>query len=216
MKSYFAYCSLASFALAIATTPAIAADDFDTVRHGDGSKGIVVNSFGKCVRTKWQAGNDECAPPAPPAPKPEPVAAPAPKPAPQPRIEIRKEDRTALFEFNKSDLTDEAKQVLGSLATKLKADDQVKQARIVGYADRIGSDKDNEALSQRRADSVREYLIAQGFVKLGETETRWLGESTPATQCDEKLKRKELIECLAPDRRVEVEIDYETTVIPAE
>ncbi len=192
---------LAVFALLVTATQAYAAttDGHDVAR--DMNKAVVVNTFGNCVRTKWDAPGDVCAPT--PAPAPKPVA----------RLVISKEERTVYFGFNLADITPESAATLDSLATKLKADSQIRQARVVGYADRIGSDDANQKLSEKRALAVRDYLINRGFAKMGSTETRWLGESVPATQCDEKLKRAALIECLAKDRRVEVEIDYQTQVI---
>ena len=49
---------------------------------------------------------------------------------------------------------------LDTLANVLKSDQSVKEAKIVGYADRIGSVSYNEQLSQKRAETVRDYLIA--------------------------------------------------------
>lgn len=182
----------------------LAEDAFDAVR--DKGAGPVVNSFNDCVRTKWSSATDPCGT-AKAAPAPKPIAAPIPS---KPRASIAQAERTVYFEFNASGLTSESKETLDSLAEKLKSDSQVREARVVGYADRIGSDEANQRLSEKRAAAVRDYLIAHGFAKIGTTETRWLGESVPATECEEKLKRNELIECLAKDRRVEVEIDYTT------
>ncbi len=190
-------------------TGAQAGSDRDVARYGKDNKGVLTNTFGNCVRTKWDAGSDPC---AAPAPEPAPVAA-APAPAPQPRTVIAKEERTVYFGFNETSITPESQQTLASLAAKLKSDTQIKQARVVGYADRVGSDSYNEKLSEKRAQAVRDHLIANGFAKLGATETRWLGETTPATQCGDDLKREELIACLSKDRRVEVEIDYLTEVM---
>lgn len=201
-------CTVSLLAVAFTAPAAQAAgSDHDVAVYGGKKGGVVVNSFGNCVRTKWNAGSDACAPAEPPPP-------PAPAPAPKPRVVIAKAERTVYFDYKRSHLTVEARQTLDSLAEKLKSDSHIKQARVVGYADRIGSDAYNEKLSEARADSVREYLISRGFAKVGSTETRWLGESAPKTDCPKNMKRKKLIECLATDRRVEVEIDYLTTVNP--
>lgn len=168
------------------------ADTRDVVRDARGA--IVVNSFGNCVRTKWDAGSDACG------------AAPVAKQ--KLRATIAAEERTVYFQFNKASLTTDAQAKLNTLASTLKSDDQVQQARIVGYADRIGQPAYNEALSKKRAESVRSYLISRGFINTRVAETRWLGESVPATSCPDNLLRSELIECLQKDRRVEVEIDY--------
>lgn len=75
---------------------------------------------------------------------------------------------------------------------------------VQGYADRIASSRYNQRLSQRRAEAVRDYLVAKG-VPPQNIEAVGLGSATPPTSCDQK-KRSALRACLAPDRRVIVEI----------
>jgi outer membrane protein OmpA-like peptidoglycan-associated protein len=99
---------------------------------------------------------------------------------------------------------------LDTLATALRADSQVKGARIIGYADRIGNSSYNEKLSKKRAETIRQYLVAHGYVNTNVTDTRWLGSSEPATTCHSKMNHIQLIACLQPDRRVELKIDYMT------
>jgi OmpA-OmpF porin, OOP family len=86
-------------------------------------------------------------------------------------------------------------------------------AVVVGYTDRIGSEKYNQALSERRANAVREYLIAQAPSAASLLTAEGRGEANPVTgdTCnnikDSKKTRAKLVECLAPDRRVEVEVN---------
>ena len=63
----------------------------------------------------------------------------------------------------------------------------------------------NQKLSERRADAVRDYLVSKGVPK-DKIETIGMGEKQPipGVVCDQK-NLKELIACLQPDRRVEVE-----------
>jgi len=65
----------------------------------------------------------------------------------------------------------------------------------------------NETLSKKRAVAVRKYLVCKGIVNAQVVETRWFGDSVPATSCPKDMPRKDLIVCLQKDRRVEVEID---------
>ncbi len=158
---------------------------------------VVVNNYGNCVRTRWNVGVDDCG------------AAPVEKKAEiAPRQEIAQEERTVYFGFNKATLSPESKRKLDSLAGILKTETDVKQANIVGFADRIGSPSYNEKLSQRRAEAVRKYIVSRGYTRTQVTETRWMGEDAPITQCPNTLSRPALIECLQKDRRVEVEIGY--------
>jgi len=80
---------------------------------------------------------------------------------------------------------------------------------VQGHSDRIASSRYNQRLSQRRAEAVRDYLIAKG-VPAANIQTVGLGSTMPATSCNQK-KRSDLRACLAPDRRVIVEIRASTT-----
>ena len=69
----------------------------------------------------------------------------------------------ALFAFDKSDLSPDAKETLGVLGPMLaKAKSQ--PIRIVGYTDAVGSVAYNQTLSERRAKSVRDWLAAHGYI----------------------------------------------------
>jgi len=154
-------------------------------------------------------------PPAPyvapaPAPEPAPVAqapAPAPEPvAPPPppaRFEKVTLSATELFAFDSATLS-MPQPKLDDIAAALQADPSITDVDIVGYTDRLGSTKYNQKLSQRRADAVREYLVGKG-IDAKRLQAHGKGEANPVvTDCHQK-KKSELIECLAPNRRVEVE-----------
>ena len=82
---------------------------------------------------------------------------------------------------------------------------------MTGHTDRLGTDAHNQPLSLRRADAVRDYLVSKG-VPRDKIETIGMGEKQPlpGVVCDQK-NQKALIECLAPNRRVEVEVKGEST-----
>jgi OOP family OmpA-OmpF porin len=83
------------------------------------------------------------------------------------------------------------------------------QARGVatGHTDRLGTEPGE--LSQQRADAVRDYLVSKGVDK-AKIETIGMGEKQPVVQCDQK-NMKQLIECLQPNRRVDVQVKGDTT-----
>ena len=81
------------------------------------------------------------------------------------------------FAFNKADLTAESRPVLDDVATGLKNHPRVK-VEIQGHTDSIGADAYNLKLSQRRAESVREYLISDG-VSADQLVAKGYGESQP-------------------------------------
>ena len=85
--------------------------------------------------------------------------------------------RGAHFAFDKSTLTEAAKDTLGQAVTLLKQHAEA-NVEIQGHTDHVGSDAYNQALSERRAESVKAYLVLQG-IAAGRISTRGFGESQP-------------------------------------
>lgn len=147
-------------------------------------------------------------PPAPPAPPPQgqapeviPVPPPAP-PAPPQRFEKVTLSSTEMFGFNSATLTMPQPR-LDEIAAALTADASITDVDITGHADRLGSPRYNLALSERRATAVRDYLIGKG-IGSGRLKAYGKGEANPVVVCNNK-KRADLIKCLEPNRRVELE-----------
>jgi len=157
---------------------------------------------------------DKCTPPPPPppaaAPAPKPAPAPAPAPAPKPAAQKFTLSTDTLFDFDKAVLRPEGQQALDKLIADIKGV-QLEVIIAVGHADRIGADKYNQKLSERRAMAVKEYLVGKG-IEQNRVYVEGKGEKQPVTggKCDgmkpENRKNKKLIECLQPDRRVEIEV----------
>lgn len=103
-----------------------------------------------------------------------------------------------LFAFNQSELTPTAKSQLDSIMGKLE-DADVVSIKVVGFTDSVGSDAYNQALSQRRASSVAEYLLSQG-VAPNKITSEGKGESQPVAD-------NETDEGRAKNRRVELHIN---------
>ena len=140
-----------------------------------------------------------------------PVApAPAPEPAPAP-VMVEKQftlSSDVLFDFNKATLKPEASQALDSLYTQIEeARPKDGVATVIGHTDRIGSDAYNQKLSEQRAQTVANYLVGKG-IPAAKINVEGRGKSSPVTgdSCVSKSKR-ELIVCLAPDRRVDVKVE---------
>ena len=144
--------------------------------------------------------------PEPVAVAPEPVAPVAPQapatPAVQPRFEKYTLSATELFAFDSAELRLPHPK-LDEIATALNRNRGISNVVITGYADRIGSDKYNQRLSERRANSVKNYLESKG-IDSSRMRAEGKGESNPVVVCTDK-KRPALIKCLEPNRRVEVE-----------
>ncbi|MFL9626580.1 porin OmpA [Aeromonas jandaei] len=138
------------------------------------------------------------------------VAAPAPAPAPEPVI-VEKQftlSSDVLFDFNKATLKPKASEALDNLYSQIEsARPKDGVATVIGYTDRIGSDSYNQKLSEQRAQTVANYLVGKG-IPASKVNVEGRGKASPVTgdSCVSKSKR-ELIVCLAPDRRVEVKVE---------
>ncbi|MDT8878082.1 OmpA family protein [Halomonas saccharevitans] len=103
--------------------------------------------------------------------------------------------RDVNFEFDSAVLTMGAEDILADVAEKLRANENVR-VRIEGHTDAVGSDSYNQDLSQRRADSVADYLASQG-VSMDRMRTIGYGESQPVASNETDAGRAE-------NRRVEL------------
>jgi outer membrane protein OmpA-like peptidoglycan-associated protein len=113
-----------------------------------------------------------------------------------------------LFKSGKAsakDLTAEGKKSLNDLADKLKSAGKIDTIRVTGHADKTGKASSNMKLSLARARSVANFLKSKG-VKAAKFITAGKGDTQPVKDCDMKLPKAELIACLQPNRRVEVEV----------
>jgi OmpA-OmpF porin, OOP family len=161
------------------------------------------------------------APPAPPAPAPAPAPAPepapapappppAPAPAPAPAVQKITLASKALFDFDKAVLRPDGRAAIDNdVISKLPGVAKLELVLVTGHTDRIGTQQYNQRLSERRADAVRDYLVSRGVPK-DRIETLGMGKTqpVPGVVCAQK-NLKELIVCLAPNRRVEIEVKGE-------
>jgi OOP family OmpA-OmpF porin len=181
---------------------------------------VAKNPFNLCWRTsQWTPALAiaECDPDLVPKPAPTPVVTPppappapaAPAPAPKPAAAAPVTEKVtmsadALFDFNKSVIKPDAKNKLDDLVGKVKGVN-LEVVIAIGHADRIGGDAYNNKLSLRRADSVKAYLVSKG-IAANRIYTEGKGKKQPVKDCPKINDRKKLIECLAPNRRVEIEV----------
>lgn len=113
-----------------------------------------------------------------------------------------------LFNFNKATLKPAGKEALEQMFDQLQNINPVTGSIVViGHTDRIGSVEYNQKLSEERAESVARFLIAKG-IPSDRISSRGMGKSEPVTgsTCDDVKPRAKLIECLAPDRRVDIDV----------
>jgi OOP family OmpA-OmpF porin len=153
--------------------------------------------------------------PAPAAAPPAPPPPPPPPPPPAPGVQKITLEAKALFDFDKAVLKPEGKAAIDrEVVSRLQNVSKLELVLVTGHTDRIGTQAYNQRLSERRANAVRDYLVSQG-VPRDKIETLGMGKTqpVPGVVCNQPYpkERKALIECLAPNRRVEIEVKGETT-----
>ncbi len=157
----------------------------DVVKDARGN--VVTSTNGNCVYTKWESRMNECD-------------------GRVPFTKLTREQRTVYFDFNKSTLSAAEKRKLDDVSKILLTSKEVESVDIVGYADEIGTPSYNKRLSARRAQTVKSYLAGKGL-RTRNIRVEGLGEANSVTNCDPNLDRTSRIACLAPDRRVEIEVN---------
>lgn len=143
--------------------------------------------------------------PPPPAPVERVRRAPPPPPAASiapPRFEKMTLSATELFDFDRTTLY-LPQPKLDEIAKALIDNPGIGSVRITGYTDRLGTDSYNLRLSEKRAETVKNYLVGKG-VPASRLAAIGKGEANPVVQCNDK-DRAALIKCLEPNRRVVVE-----------
>lgn len=199
------------FVALVASGTAMAASEPHT-KHGytvDRAQTVVRNNYGECWKNtyfdKEKQGRIECGDATP-------VAT-----APQYADETVSLSANTLFGFDKDNLRPEATETLNALAQRL-SNTNVEAVRVEGHTDFMGSDQYNQALSERRANVVANYLVGQGVasnkisaVGLGESQARMTASceaevANLGKKVSKAKKRAALIACIEPDRRVDVKI----------
>ncbi len=155
-------------------------------------------------------------PPAPPPPPPEPE--PEPEPEPPKRVEVTAAaiviKEKILFEIDKAVIRPESFDLMNEITSVIKDNPRIKKISIEGHTDDDGSAKYNKKLSQRRADSVKQYLIEHGIdearlVSVGHGEDKPL-VANDSDENKEKNRRVEFIIVEQDQVTNVVEIDPET------
>lgn len=221
------------FALAVAC--ALALGVFSEIANGqvdanenalvvDSSGAPVMSGFGLCVRNgfgpapSWTVACHGAAPvPAvvyyyPPAAAPAATTAPAPFPvamaaaAPLPVWEKVAFDANVLFDSDQSALRPAGRVTLDEFVANIHGLES-QNILAIGYSDRMGSHASNQALSERRVDAVKAYLVGKG-IKAERVQTSARGETRPSTfagECRDANNTKN-VACMQPDRHVFIEV----------
>lgn len=115
-------------------------------------------------------------------------------------VEARVEEKIIItqkihFEFNKSTIRPISYPILNDVVELLQRNPQITKVRVEGHTDWIGSDAYNQGLSQRRAQSVVNYLVQHGIsrdrlIPVGYGETRPIADNN-TTEGRAKNRRTE-------------------------
>ena len=101
----------------------------------------------------------------PPAPPPDYVPAPYVEPAPPAAAAVvvpAPREFMVFFDFDKSNLTPEAREIVTAAVRTAKERGSVRIV-VTGHTDTVGSFRYNQALSERRANSVKAEMVRQGM-----------------------------------------------------
>ncbi|HTY19940.1 MAG TPA: OmpA family protein [Myxococcota bacterium] len=130
---------------------------------------------------------------------PKQVAQAAPAKPPEPAKPDPCKEKVSLpgvnFDFAKATIRPDGEKVLGEWEARLEQCTDVHVA-VHGFTDSIGSEAYNLKLSQRRADSVRDFLVKRG-IAASRLETKGFGKADPVASNDTAEGR-------AQNRRVEL------------
>ncbi len=140
----------------------------------------------------YNFGEPAAPPPPPPPPPPEPAPPPPPPPPPPAAVPG---PFIIFFDFDKSNITPEAASILDNAAQAYSTTGQA-QVMLAGHADKSGGDDYNVALSQRRADAAKAYLVGKGVPETA-VGTEAFGESRPLVETADGVREPQ-------NRRVEI------------
>lgn len=123
----------------------------------------------------------------------------------KPAVMPRELNAEALFAFANAQLSAQGVSEIRQLAAEIRQSGQdVRQITITGHTDRFGSAESNMRLSQARAESVKQVLVASGLPANVITSIG-IGASMPRVHC-EGGKSAATIACLAPNRRITIDV----------
>jgi type VI secretion system protein ImpL len=113
-----------------------------------------------------------------------------------------------LFAFARADfqsLKPEGQNQLSAIAGKLLNTPNIGKIIIAGHADQLGDPQGNMQVSKQRAQTIKTYLVGKG-VPAELVDAVGEGSEKPLVKCDMQMPRAQLIDCLEPNRRVEIEV----------
>lgn len=108
-------------------------------------------------------------------------------------------DETVLFDTDKSEVKPNAAEALKQITGSIGQRYGTRQVRVMGFADSRGDKSYNKELSEKRAEAVKNYLVANGNIAADRVSVEPMGESTPVASNATAAGRQE-------NRRVEIAV----------
>ncbi len=170
----------------------------------DKNGNAVIDQRGNCARSKWLS--DQCC---------DMCGFDAPEPLPETAI-IQKQKKTTYvdlvrqsiyFEIDKDNIDQSDEQRIQDVINEISKSAAIRDVKMVGYADRIATNKYNMDLSKRRASNVLNYFRNRNFLNNVTVGFGFFGEERPVTQCPMNVPLANQISCLQADRRVDIEVE---------
>jgi outer membrane protein OmpA-like peptidoglycan-associated protein len=164
--------------------------DLETKMSSHSLLGSITYNFGGAEPPPPPVVVPPAPPPPPPPPPPRPVA-----PPPPPKAPCNTGPYIVFFDFDKSDITPAAANILNSAVTAY-ANCGMASVMLAGHTDRAGSPKYNVGLAERRNAAVSAYLTGRG-IPAGRITGQAFGETMPKVPTADGVRE-------AQNRRVEV------------
>lgn len=112
-----------------------------------------------------------------------------------------------MFDFDESEISHLRPggiEKLNRLVDNLLTAGELAQIKIIGHTDRLGDDDYNIKLSKARAETIRQFLLAKNIAAKN-ISAYGVGKSNPLIECKQTKRDDNLIKCLEPNRRFEIE-----------
>ena len=123
----------------------------------------------------------------------------------EPRLEVFSFTSDVLFPFNEYRLKPSGQVMLDEFVDELLERYDQPMITVTGHTDRLGPAESNQRLSEQRAREVGKRFLEKGQNQYNLL-IKGVGENKPIVECIDERRDDDLIECLQPNRRVEIEI----------
>ena len=108
-------------------------------------------------------------------------------------------DETVLFDTDKAEIKPTAADALNQITGSIGQRYGTRQVRVMGFADSRGDKSYNKALSEQRAEAVKNYLVNNGKIAADRVSVEPMGETMPVATNATAEGRQE-------NRRVEIAV----------